>query len=72
MKYLLATSTWDDKELNAIQSVIDRDMYTMGKSVQKFETNFANFVGSKYAIFSKFISSFCFVLYKESKIKKRR
>lgn len=50
MKYPLATSTWDDKELNAIQSVIDRDMYTMGKSVQEFETNFANFVGSKYAV----------------------
>lgn len=50
MKYPLATSTWNNKELDAIQSVIDKDMYTMGKSVQEFEDNFANFVGSKYAV----------------------
>ena len=50
MKYPLATSTWDDKELTAIQSVIERDVYTMGKSVQEFENNFAEFVGSKHAV----------------------
>lgn len=50
MKYPLASSTWDKNELNAIQSVIDKDMYTMGDSVLQFEENFAKFVGSKYAV----------------------
>lgn len=50
MKYPLATSTWDSKEINAIQSVIKKDMYTMGGSVQQFEIDFAKFVGSKYAV----------------------
>ena len=50
MKYPLASSTWDSNEIAAIQSVIDRDMYTMGKSVQEFENNFAKYVGSKFAV----------------------
>ena len=48
--YPLATSTWDEKELEAIQSVINRDMYTMGESVAQFEKDFCNFVDSKYAV----------------------
>ncbi len=48
--YPLATSTWDEKELQAIQSVIDRDIYTMGDSVAQFEKDFSKFVGSKYAV----------------------
>ncbi len=31
--YLLASSTWDEKELQAIQDVIKSDMFTMGKKV---------------------------------------
>lgn len=50
IKYPLASSTWDEKELNAIQSVITRDMYTMGESVKQFETDFAKFAGSEYAV----------------------
>jgi CDP-6-deoxy-D-xylo-4-hexulose-3-dehydrase len=50
MKYPLASSTWDDNELKAIQSVIDKNMYTLGDSVLKFEENFAKFVGSKYSV----------------------
>ena len=50
IKYPLATSTWDDRELEAIQTVIDSDMYTMGKHVSQFENEFAAFVGSKYAL----------------------
>jgi CDP-4-dehydro-6-deoxyglucose reductase, E1 len=49
-KYSLATSTWDNRELEAIQSVIDRDSFTMGNSVKKFEEDFCNFIGSKYAV----------------------
>jgi CDP-6-deoxy-D-xylo-4-hexulose-3-dehydrase len=49
-KYSLATSTCDNRELEAIQSVIDRDSYTMGNSVKKFEEDFCNFIDSKYAV----------------------
>jgi CDP-6-deoxy-D-xylo-4-hexulose-3-dehydrase len=48
--YPLATSTWDEKELEAIQSVINRDMYTMGESVAQFEKDFCKFTESKYAV----------------------
>jgi len=48
--YKLASSTWDEKELKAIQSVIDKDMYTMGDSVKQFESDFSNFLGSKYSV----------------------
>jgi len=48
--YPLATSSWDDKELQAIQSVIDRDSYTMGDSVAQFEQDFAKFINRKYCV----------------------
>ncbi|MCR8679287.1 MULTISPECIES: DegT/DnrJ/EryC1/StrS family aminotransferase [Campylobacter] len=48
--YSLASSTWDDKELNAINEVIKSDIFTMGKKVAEFERDFAKFVGSKYAV----------------------
>ena len=50
IKYSLASSTWDEKELDAIQSVIDVDMYTMGENVRQFEQNFSSFLGQKYCI----------------------
>jgi CDP-6-deoxy-D-xylo-4-hexulose-3-dehydrase len=49
-KYPLASSTWDNKELAAIQKVIDSDMFTMGKHVAEYEKQFAEFFGSKYAV----------------------
>ena len=48
--YPLATSTWDEKELEAIQSVIDKDIFTMGDSVAKFEEDFAKFLDKKYCV----------------------
>lgn len=48
--YSLAVSSWDEKELKAIQSVIDDDVYTMGPKVAKFEQEFCQFTGSKYAV----------------------
>ena len=48
--YPLATSTWGKKELEAIQSVIDKDTYTMGSSVTQFERDFCKFMGSKYSV----------------------
>ncbi|HHD0646052.1 TPA: DegT/DnrJ/EryC1/StrS family aminotransferase [Campylobacter coli] len=49
-KYTLASSTWDEKELQAIQDVIKSDMFTMGTKVAEFEKDFAKFTGSKYAV----------------------
>lgn len=48
--YALASSTWDEKELAAIQTVIDSDMFTMGKHVAQYEQDFAAFFGAKYAL----------------------
>jgi CDP-6-deoxy-D-xylo-4-hexulose-3-dehydrase len=48
--YPLATSTWDEKELKAIQTVINKDKYTMDESVAKFEKDFCQFTGSRYAV----------------------
>ena len=48
--YKLATSTWDEKELDAIQSVIVKDDFTMGESVAKFEQDFCKFTKSKFAV----------------------
>ena len=50
MNYPLATSTWDDKELQAIYSVIDRGVYSMGNSVAQFEQDFSKFINRKYCV----------------------
>ncbi len=50
MKYPLASSSWADEELAAIQAVIDSDRYSMGQYVEDFEQAFAAYVGSKYAV----------------------
>ena len=50
IKYPLASSTWDEKEIEAINGVIAKDMYTMGEGVKKFEDDFAKFVNSKFAV----------------------
>lgn len=56
-KYSLASSTWDEKELAAINSVIKTDFYTMGAKVAEFERDFAKFVGAKYAVMTSSGSS---------------
>lgn len=48
--YPLATATWNDAEYKAIQRVVDSGMFTMGVHVQDFETQFANYVGSRYCV----------------------
>ena len=48
--YPLATSTWDHLELEAIQSVIDKDIYSMSDSVSQFEKDFCNFIDRKYCV----------------------
>lgn len=49
-KYQLATTTWDQKEYDAMNRVIASQIFTMGKEVEKFEKEFAAFFGKKYAI----------------------
>lgn len=50
IKYSLASSTWDEKELASIQRVIDSGNYSMGNEVIRFEQEFAKFTGSKYCV----------------------
>ncbi|ENA3446240.1 DegT/DnrJ/EryC1/StrS family aminotransferase [Yersinia enterocolitica] len=50
INFPLASSTWDEKELKAIQRVIDSNMFTMGDSVKQYENDFAEYFGSKYAV----------------------
>tara|TARA_A100001011_G_scaffold148724_1_gene156851 strand:- start:3313 stop:4473 length:1161 start_codon:yes stop_codon:yes gene_type:complete len=50
INFPLSTSTWDTKELEAIQSVIDSDNYTMGNHVAKFEKNFGKFINRKFCL----------------------
>jgi len=49
-RYSLATSTWGDEEIAAIQEVIQSGRFTMGQQVATFEEDFAKYVGSKYAV----------------------
>ena len=48
--YPLATSTWDEKELQAIKNVVDKDIFTMGEGVAEFEKDFAEFLDKKYCV----------------------
>ncbi len=50
MIYPLAYSTWGKEEIEAIQKVVDTDMYTMGKHVKQFEEEFAKRFGSENAV----------------------
>lgn len=50
MEYKLATSSWDQLEIDAIQEVIKIGKYSMGEKVETYEKKFADFFGSKYAV----------------------
>lgn len=50
IKYPLATTTWDEAEYQALQDVIASGMFTMGPKVAQFERDFAEYIGSKYAV----------------------
>jgi CDP-4-dehydro-6-deoxyglucose reductase, E1 len=57
MKYSLASSSWDNDEINAIHDVILSDNYSMGERVLDFEDKFSYFFGSKYAVMANSGSS---------------
>jgi CDP-6-deoxy-D-xylo-4-hexulose-3-dehydrase len=48
--FTLATSSWDDKELAAINRVVASGFFSMGKEVAEFETQFAAFMGCAYSV----------------------
>lgn len=50
MRYKLSDDTWDKSEFNAIQEVLDSNMFSMGKRVAIYETEFAEKFGVKYAL----------------------
>ena len=56
-KYPLATATWDDQEIEAMQEVIASGMFTMGPKVAEFERQFAEYFGANYAVMSNSGSS---------------
>ncbi|MBF0337582.1 MAG: DegT/DnrJ/EryC1/StrS family aminotransferase [Nitrospirae bacterium] len=50
MKYSLTSSTFGVEEKQAMVSVIDSDMFTMGRHVREFEEQFASYMGMKHAV----------------------
>ena len=49
-KYPLASSSWGLEEIEALQEVIKSGKYSMGERVNLFESQFAKYFGSKFAI----------------------
>jgi CDP-6-deoxy-D-xylo-4-hexulose-3-dehydrase len=50
MSYSLASSTWDNKELEVVRSLLELGRLTMGEEVADFERRFALYIGTKYAV----------------------
>ena len=46
----LAVSSWDDKEIDAIQKVIDSQQFSMGEKVKEFEASFSRYLNCKHAV----------------------
>lgn len=50
VNFPLAVSSWDYQELDAIQSVVDSSMFSMGPRVSEFESAFAEKFGAKHCV----------------------
>ena len=50
MSYKLATSSWGQEELDAIQRVIKSERFSMGAEVEAFEEAFANWHNLNYGV----------------------
>ena len=48
--YPLASTTWDSEEVQAATKLIESNQLTMGAEVRKFEEDFAQYIGTKYAV----------------------
>ena len=46
----LAVSSWDDKEIDAMQKVIDSQQFSMGEKVKEFEASFSRYLNCKHAV----------------------
>lgn len=50
IEYKLASSTWGPEEVNALQRVIDSDVYSMDKEVHNYERRFADYFEADYCV----------------------
>jgi CDP-6-deoxy-D-xylo-4-hexulose-3-dehydrase len=50
VKFPLATASWGQEELDAMQRVIASGMYSMGANVQAFERDFAKYIDSQHCV----------------------
>ena len=57
LDYGLSSNTWDDREVRALNRVIESGRYTMGPEVKEYERQFANFMGTKHAVMTNSGSS---------------
>lgn len=57
INYGLSSDTWDEREISALNRVINSGRFTMGQEVAKFEKLFAEFAGTKHAIMTNSGSS---------------
>lgn len=57
LNYGLSSDTWDDREIKALNRVIESGRYTMGPEVKEYERQFANFMGTKHAVMTNSGSS---------------
>lgn len=57
MEYKLSDNTWDEAEERAIENVLQSGMFSMGEKVRKYEAEFAEKFGVKYAVMSNSGSS---------------
>ncbi len=57
INYPLASPSWDILEIEAMNRVITSGMFSMGNEVKKFENQFADYFGKKYAIMANSGSS---------------
>ena len=49
-KLSLASTSWNNSEIEAIKRVIETGFYSMGTAVKNYETEFAQFFGSKFCV----------------------
>lgn len=50
MKYSLASSTWDNEEVEEASKLLASGNLTMGPQVAEFEKQFASYIGTEYAV----------------------
>lgn len=50
IRYPLATSSWDDREYQALQRVIDRGQFTMAEETAEFERRMADYLGIDHCV----------------------